>query len=114
MARSTKSHRATTVLVVGAAVFVAETLVWWLRLLPEHVGVFLVSAERLLFLHGPPLALAHPKGVFLWVYFLGSTMCTIAFFAGVRATTLTRRVFAWATFALLWLAWGVVATAGFI
>jgi hypothetical protein len=86
--------------------------VWLFRLVPESVLPVLSRNLRLLFLLGPPLALAEAtNATLLSVYLVGTPLCGWLFVRAVRTQTSGKRIASIGWLLLAWCAFGLVASA---
>jgi uncharacterized membrane protein YqjE len=96
-------------LVVATSLYVGLSVLWLLHLIPEPLLAALSKNLRLLFLLGPPLALAKAtNATLLCVYLLGTLVCGWLLRRSLRTQTPGKRLanivyllFAWSVFGLL-------------
>ena len=96
------------------AAMAVHSLVWGLRLLPDDAFRAVTSAERLLFLQGPPLALAQRTWPFMLLYLIGIMSNAFVLKRAFAAAGRMRTVAFALAFAVLWCVWGILASAPII
>jgi hypothetical protein len=99
-------------LIAGVSLYLGLSVVWVLHLIPEPVLDALSKNLRLLFLLGPPLALAKAtNAILLCVYLLGTLVCGWLFLRTLRSQTPGKKIagIAWLLFA--WSVFGLLASA---
>jgi hypothetical protein len=109
-----RERRAQLVWQCCIAAFAVHSLVWGLRLLPDDAFRAIMSAERLLFLQGPPLALAQRTWPFVLLYLVGIVSSVFVLRRAIFAPRWLGTLMFGLAFAVLWCVWGILASAPII
>ena len=98
--------------VAGTILYVVVSIIWLFHWVPKPGVDFFSANLRLLFLLGPPLALAKATNpTLLLVYLVGTLLSGWLFTRVVRARTLLGRIGASGALLVTWCLFGLVASA---